>query len=643
MSRKFFGILSLFVVAAFVIAMPLFFGQSPVFSEDLEQHTEQYKGPVQIVPSPDGTQLYVLNADAAEIAVVSVAGQKVTQTIPVPPHPNGMALCPKKTAMIVTCGDDYGKVVLINLANGEILNEAKTGHSPYAPVLTPDGQKLFLCNRFNATVAEYSFPEFKLTKTIPVVREPIAAAITPDGKILFVNNFLPNQPSDAFHVACEVTAIDVASGTTKNITLPNGVTGLHGLCLSPDGKYAYAVGVLARHTIPTTQIERGWINTAGLNIIDIEKQTLLNTVLLDDVDLGAANPWAVTTSDDGGKIYVAIAGAHELCIIDAPQMLAKLLKLPQTIEEAKAAGTYNDRGTYSSSTAADVPNDLAFLVGMKKRVRLPGRAPRSVVALGTTVWLGAYFSDALEVVDTTTAGGPRVSEIALGPKPEMSPARKGMLAWHDATNCMQQWQSCSSCHPDVRMDALNWDLLNDGMGNRKNAKSMLHSQELPPAMWRGVRKDAYFAIRTGFKYIQMTQPNEEVCKNIEAMFQSLRPLNSPLLVNGELSESAKRGKELFESERIGCFNCHPAPLFADKKMHDVDSVGEYDNDLDRFGNKFDTPSLVESWRTAPYLHDGRYVDMHDLFIKGKHGHRMGKVDEMTDQEVNDLVEYVLSL
>ena len=52
--------------------------------------------------------------------------------------------------------------------------------------------------------------------------------------------------------------------------------------ISPDGKYVYATHILARYQMPTTQLERGWMNTNALSIIDVEARKLLNTVLLDD-------------------------------------------------------------------------------------------------------------------------------------------------------------------------------------------------------------------------------------------------------------------------------------------------------------------------------------------------------------------------
>ena len=58
---------------------------------------------------------------------------------------------------------------------------------------------------------------------------------------------------------------------------------------------------------------------------------------------------------------------------------------------------------------------------------------------------------------------------------------------------------------------------------------------------------------------------------------------------------------------------------------------------------FDTPTLVEVWRTAPYLHDGRYATIRELIVAGKHGQGDGRASELSQQEVDDLIEFVLSL
>jgi mono/diheme cytochrome c family protein len=404
--------------------------------------------------------------------------------------------------------------------------------------------------------------------------------------------------------------------------------------------------------MPTTQLERGWMNTNAMTIIDVAEKKLVNTVLLDNVDLGAAMPWGVETSADGKTIFVTHAGTHELSVIDAEALLDKVLNMPKTKEEAREAGRYDDRGSYSSVIADDVPNDLAFLVGMRRRIRLRGggpygllpydgpavNGPRGLDVIGTKVYVAIYFYDLLAVVDLEDKSYHPVKVIRLGPEPEFTVQRRGEMIFHDADICFQHWQSCASCHPDARVDGLNWDLMNDGMGNPKNVRSMLLALDTPPSMASGVRPDGESSVRSGVTHILFAVRPEEEHVAMDEYIKALEPVPSPYLVNGQLSEAAKRGKELFFSERINCAECHPEPLYTDLQLHDVASRGKYDRRDD-----FDTPTLIECWRTAPYMHDGSYVTLKDLIAKGKHGKFGGDVEGMTEQEINDLVEFVLSL
>jgi cytochrome c peroxidase len=109
-------------------------------------------------------------------------------------------------------------------------------------------------------------------------------------------------------------------------------------------------------------------------------------------------------------------------------------------------------------------------------------------------------------------------------------------------------------------------------------------------------------------------------------------------VGGQLSEAARRGERLFESRRVGCSRCHPAPLYTDRRMHRIGTAASA-----RFDNEFDTPTLVEVWRTAPYLYDGRYLTIHELLVEGRHGLDREQPVELSDQDLQDLAEFVLSL
>ena len=292
--------------------------------------------------------------------------------------------------------------------------------------------------------------------------------------------------------------------------------------------------------------------------------------------------------------------------------------------------------TAVSDAAEHVPNDLAFIVGARQRVPLDGNGARSVTIIGETAVIGMYFTDELAVVDLTQSPPRQVATIDLGGPQQPSRVRQGEMHFHDASLCFQTWQSCASCHPTQgRADGLNWDLLNDGIGNPKNTKSLLLSHQTPPVMSTGVRADAETAVRSGLRHIQFTSRPESEAKAIDAYLKQLKPVPSPYLENGQLSESAQRGEVLFGS--AGCTSCHSGAAMTNGRAFDVGTGRGSEQDTE-----FDTPSLIEVWRTAPYLHDGRAATIREVLVDFNPNDRHGTTSKLNQQQIDDLQQYVLS-
>ena len=480
-------------------------------------------GPTAVIASKNGRDLYVANADARQIMVVDAATRKVTQSIPLPAEPTGAVLSPDGARLYVTCAAPKSTVAVIETGSGKVVRSFAAGHTVGGPAIAPDGKRLYVCNRFQNDVSVIDVNAGREIVRVPVIREPVAAVVTPDGKSVFVANHLPLGRATSYDVAAAVTAVDTASNRTLSIRLPNGSSSVRGIRVSPDGRYVYVVHLLAHYQLPAMQLERGWMNTNAMSIIDAGAKRLLNTVLLDDVELGAANPWGVTTTADGRTICVSHAGTHEVSVIDAAGLLDKLARprvspLPQAGE-----------GPGVRAVGADsVPNDLSFLLGVRRRIKLKGNGPRGLAAVGSTLYVAEYFSDTLGLVDLNPQAPQPVGQIALGPAPAATPQRRGQRLFHDADLCFQHWQSCASCHPDARVDGLNWDLMNDGLGNPKNTRSMLLVHEGGPAMWLGVRESAATAVRSGITHILFGVCPEADAKAIEEYLKSLRgPQSAP--------------------------------------------------------------------------------------------------------------------
>jgi len=582
-----------------------------------------FLGPMAVAVSDDEQTLFAACADAGQVVFLRLPAGRIVRRVDVPGRPTGLAIGADQARILVSCAAPQSSVLLVNACSGKVHESIPVGHTAMSPVISGDGRWAYVCNRFSNNVSVLDLEAGTETARVAVAREPIAATLAMGGRLLLVANHLPNaslDTEDMGYVGAVVTMMDTQTHETRRIELAHGSHSARGLHVLADGRHALVTHLLANFEQTPFRVDMGWINVNVVSVIDVLEGKVLGTIGLDAMDHGAANPWGIASTADGASVCVAIAGTHELSVIDGAELLGEFAR--RTMQPMMGAW----------------PIYVSLGESLWRRQPLPGIGPRALAVAGTKVYVAEYFSDSVAVFDLAATDGATAHSLALGPKPAWSRERWGEMLFHDGTRCFQHWQSCASCHPDARMDALNWDLLNDGLGNFKSTKSLLLAHRTPPSMARGVRATAEVAVRAGFVHILFDERPEEEAAAVDAYLRALRPVPSPQLVDGRLSPAAERGRRLFHSNTIACHTCHPAPLYTDMKMHNVGTRNIRD-----LVDRFDTPSLVEVWRTAPYLHDGRYLTVRGLLGDGEHGLSGGRRQKLTDEELDDLTAFVLSL
>ena len=521
------------------------------------------------------------------------------------------SICLAGDRILVACSYSEGSLLVLDKYTLEPEGSIPVGHGACDVQVSQDLSRAYVANQFSDDISVVDLIEMRELERIRVLRQPRKLVLSMDGKLLFAANFLPAGRADVDTVTSMISVIDLQKGSAvKQIQLANGSNALRGMCLSADGLYLLITHNLGRFQVPTTQLEQGWMNTSALSIIDVVSREFVATVLLDEPDKGAAGSWGIDCSET--QVYVAHSGTHDFSTIDYTAFLEKL-------------STHYNKQLLSY--------DLRFLSDIRVRTRIEGNGPRAILSAGSMLYVANYFSDNMQVIPQADSG-PLVKEnLQLSEHKRQDEIRKGEQYFHDAAFCFQSWQACTGCHPDnARTDGLNWDLLNDGMGNPKNCKSLVLSHLTAPAMITGIRPDAETAVKAGFEYIQFMRVDDSISHAVDAYLKSLEPVPSPHLVNGELSPRARKGESVFKE--AGCAECHPKPHYTDLKRHTMGTQGIYDHQ-----NSWDTPTLVEAWRTAPYLHDGRCASMKEVFTRELHGLDSALPEEQVDQ----LVSYLLSL
>lgn len=635
-----------------------------------QDKNKTYHSPLSLAVSPDGKTLYASDPTSESLAVLDTAGKTKRGEIPLEGVPRGVALSADGRTLYVA-ERDAGTVAVVDTAKSEVTGRIPVGKGPEAVAVADKSKRLYVCNQNMHIVSVVDLAEGKVIKEIAVVREPACAAVTPDEKYVVVTNFLPRGAGTDPTLSAVVSIIDGAKlEVASTVKLPAGSTTVYNACISPDGRWAYVVHQLGRFTMPVSQLQLGWVNTYALSIIDIANGTRLGTVLLDDLTQGSANPYDVVCSKDGKQLWISHAGVHEISNVKiglvhellegkVPEWLASIRdgSMPDPTPEMGYRGkpaippeamlklteaNIWVRIQEDPEKINELHNSLTalYLAGAIRRFPTGGNSPRGIVLSPDEKQLlvANYYSGSVAVMNPAT--GELQGTIPLGPQPEPDAVRRGEMLFHDAVYCFQRWNSCTSCHPGGRVDGLNWDLLNDGIGNSKSTKSMLLAHKTPPSMATGVRDKAESAVRAGIHHIQFVVRPEEHALAIDEYLKSLKPVPSPYLVNGNLSPAAERGKVLFEG-KAECARCHPAPLFTDQKMYNVGVTTP--NDPVELKGSYDTPSLIEAYRTAPYLHDGRAVTLKDVLTTHDKDGKHGKAKGLNQSEIDDLVEYLRSL
>ena len=510
------------------------------------------------------------------------------------------------------CGERLGRL-LVYSNDLRLQNTIAVGHTPTDMLVK--GSTAYICNRFSNTVSVVDLNAGEETAQIPVSREPCCMALS--GNYLYVGSRLQDGGMNADKVSSKVVKIDTATNTVvKEIALQNGVTNLRSMAVSPDGNEIYITHTVARYSYPTTQLDRGWVNTNGFTILTTSDD-VPTAFLLDDVDHGAANPWDVCVSSDGNTLYFSISGTGEL------------VKLDLSSAKARISIVRSGRDNFVSSVF-DCVHQIDFLSEYKTRMTLQGEGVRDLVLNNGKIYALGYFSGTVDVVNA--ADMTVETSFAVGNQPSASAERTGEALWCDARFCYQNWESCSSCHPDARPDALNWDEGGDGWGTPKNTKSMIFSTRTPPVLATGVIDTAEENVMGTVREAFHSNLSEDKIECMDAYLRSLLPVESPYLTEeGVYSEAALRGKALFES--AGCAACHPAPLYTDLKFHTSPYLGADGSTEDR---DFITPTLVEIWRSAPYTYSGYVTDLKEIIDTFSRG-------TLTEAEVSDLEQFLLSI
>src|SRR5579859_3164217 len=588
---------------------------------------ERYLSPIEMAFSSDGRLLYVVCQDSDEVRVVDVQSSKVVATIPVGHVPRGIALSPDGSRLYITNAWS-DTVSVINTSSREVVLTLPTGFEPSGVVIDRAGETLYVANRLSNDISVISLKTGQEIKRLLAGRGASYLALSPDGKWIYCTHIYPNAGAFRTPPNSEITVIDTGTQTVVERKALRNVAGVFHVAISSDGKLGVAAQLRPKNLIPLAHVEHGWAFGDSLTLFGEDVGGLVQ-VPLDELDRYYALPWGVAITPDKSKIFLTTAGAQSVTVIDAPQLLA-------TVRSRRHAFA-NDLSASAEYVSARIP---------------VGHNPRGVLLSpdGKRLYVANRLDDNLAVIDTATEKV--VSTIDLGGPKNVDALRRGERLFYTADFAFQGQFGCSNCHIDATTDGLQWDLEPDGFGkdivDNRSLESLAGTE---PFKWNGGNPDmpTECGPRTEKFFFRSQSFNPQQLTDLVTFVYSLpyRP-NRYRSSSAELTPAQERGKALFErtksksgapiADTNQCTHCHSGPKFTSQKQVDVGSGKLTDR-----SPVVDVPQLPNVAYSAPYLHDGSARSLEEIWTVYNPKDTHGVSNDLTKDELNDLIEYLKTL
>lgn len=588
---------------------------------------ERYLSPLEIAVSPDGRLLYVVCQDSDEVRVIEALSGEIVGSIQVGRVPRGIVVSPEGKTLYVTnaWSDNVSEI------DTKILHVVRTfpaGFEPTGIALDSQHDALYVANRLSNDISVIDLKTGQETKRLVAGRGASYLALSPDGKLIYCTHIYPNAGAFRSQPNSEITVIDTERQTVVERKSLSNVAGVFHIAISRDGRLGVAAQLRPKNLIPLAHVEHGSVFSDSLTLFGFDVGGMVQ-IPLDELDRYYAMPWGVSILPDKSKIFLTTAGSESVTVVH----VSKLLEVVRTRRQPFV----NDLSASAEYVSARIP---------------VGHNPRGVTLSPdrSRLYVANRLDDTISVIDTKAEKV--LWTINLGGPKNIDALRRGERLFYTADFAFQGQFGCSNCHLDATIDGLEWDLEPDGFGKDiVDNRSLENLAGTEPFKWNGGNPDmpTECGSRTEKFFFRSESFNQQQLTDLVTFVYSLpyRP-NRYRLASGELTPAQERGKAIFERTRSKngtdipesnqCTYCHSGPKYTNQKQVDIGSGKTTDR-----SPVIDVPQLPNVAYSAPYLHDGSARSLEEIWTVFNPKDTHGVTNDLTKDELNDLIEYLKTL
>lgn len=587
----------------------------------------RYLSPGEMAVSPDGRWLYIVCEKADQLLVLDTRHSTVTARVGVGHQPRGLALSGDgRRIYVANSWDDT--ISVIDSQEFKVEAILQTGFEPTGVVEDSKNRTLYVANRLSNDISVIDMVTGREVKRLAAGRGASYLALSADESQVYCTHVYPKIGVFRTPPESEITIIDTATQRVVERKPLQNVAGVFHLASSSDDGLHVAAQLRPKNLIPLAHVEHGWVFGNSLAIFGKDIDGLVQ-VPLDELDRYFAVPFGVAITPDKSRLFVTTGGSDSVTAINVPRLLA-----------------------FVRSKHTSFANDLSASANYVEE-RIPvGRNPRGLALSpdGNLLYVANRMDDTIGVIDAKQ--DQVVTTINLGGPKSLTPLRRGEQIFYSAKYAFQGHFSCANCHIDATFDGLQWDLEPDGFGvDIVDNRSIEDLTGTDPYKWNGGNPDlpTECGPRTEKYFYRSQSYNAQELTDLVSFVLSLpvRP-NRYRLPGGELTSAQERGKAIFERtkykdgrlipETNQCRSCHSGPKFTNQKQLDVGSGKTTDR-----SPRIDVPHLPDVAYSAPYLHDGSARSLEEIWTVFNPKDTHGVTNDLTKDELNDLIEYLRTL
>ncbi len=589
-----------------------------------------YASPVEMLFHPNQPRLYVLCQGSDEVRVLNAATYEEIRRIPVGHMPRGFSLSHDAGRIFVANSwDDTVSVIDTHLL--KVVATWQVRGEPSSAIEDREGKHLFVANRVSNDIAVLDAQTGVEEKRLAAGRGASYMTPSPDHNRLYVTHVYPNPTREPTTNGnrnapqSEITVIDATRAVVaERIPLANIAHGFH-VAFSRDGRLGVAAQLHPKNLVPLAHLEHAgaFADTLTLFGADVGKPV---EIPLDELERYAARPFGVAIAPDKSSLYVSSGGSEIVTVMNVPRMLAFA-------------------HTHSGPNVQNLAASARYVT-----TRIPvGRDPRGLTFTldGSKLLVANRLDDTISVIDVHTKRV--IKTVLLNSPAQISVLRHGEQTFYTARYSFQGQIGCANCHIDSTFDGLTWDLEPDGFGRDIVDNRLLEDiRGTEPYKWNGGNPNlpTECGARTEMYFWRSETYDDLTLTDLVVYVRSLplRP-NRWRQPDSLLTAIQERGKALFSrptdkfgkpiSEANRCNYCHSGAKGTSQKSFDVGTGKATDN-----SGVLDTPQLANIALTAPYLHDGSARTLEEIWTVFNSEDKHGRTNDLTKDELNDLIEYL---